>query len=319
MAYRTPADVKKEFRAHPRRALILTTLPYETHAVNAHLTDTEVLIGENGTTYEIGRFSDPAGDWLVVHALTAPGNTDASLVAAKAHDEFWRFNALMFVGVAGSLKEDIGIGSVVIGDYVYNAHSAKVEDQETLARSHSIPAARELLTAAQRLIVTGEWIGLIRSPVGMILPATKDYPKDCVYPPEAVIKAIASGEEVVAGVNSPRAKWFRSHLNDAAAVEMEGWGAMNAAHHENTAAIIVRGISDMCAGKNHEEDKLNQPVAAAHAAAFAFSILSFRSRVPAPTGSALDGEAKEPAAVQAVEAQHPDLRISWMVAWRDEI
>lgn len=290
MAYRTPADVKEEFRAHPRRALILTTVPYETRAVNAHLTDAELLAGENGTTYDFGRFSDPAGEWLIVHALTAQGNSDAGLVASKAHQEFGRFNALMFVGVAGSLKEDMGIGSVVVGDYVYNAHSAKVEDQETLARSHSIPAARELLAAAQRLIVTGEWINLIRSSLHIPLPGTHEYPKDCAYPPEAATKAIASGEEVVAGVNSPRAKWFRSHLNDAAAVEMEGWGVMNAAHHENTSAIIVRGISDMCAGKDHTKDKLHQPIAAAHAAAFAFSILSFRSNVLPPEGSVLDSE-----------------------------
>ena len=60
---------------------------------------------------------------------------------------------------------------------------------------------------------------------------------------------------------------------------------MNAARYENGSAIIVRGISDMCAGKDHTKDKLHQPIAAAHAAAFAFSILSFRSKVPAPDGS----------------------------------
>ncbi len=37
MAYRTPADVKEEFRAHPRRALILTTVVHESRAVKAYL------------------------------------------------------------------------------------------------------------------------------------------------------------------------------------------------------------------------------------------------------------------------------------------
>jgi nucleoside phosphorylase len=174
MGYRDPAAVRDEFRAHPRRALIITTVVHESRAVKSHLSGTEMLVGENGTIYEIGRFSDPSGDWLVVHALTAPGNSDAGLVASKAHQEFGRFHAQMFVGVAGSLKDDILVGSVVVGDYVYNAHSAKVEDHETLARSHSLPAARELLTAAQALIYTGEWTNLIRSPVGTSLPATKD-------------------------------------------------------------------------------------------------------------------------------------------------
>ncbi len=83
---------------------------------------------------------------------------------------------------------------------------------------------------------------------------------------------------------------------------------MNAAHYENTPAIIVRGISDMCAGKDHAKDKLHQPIAAAHAAAFAFSILSFRSKVPATEGPVLDGETKKPAAAQAAETPPPEER-----------
>lgn len=306
MTFRTPADVREEFRAHPRRALILTTVVHESHAVQAHLMNPEMLIGEKSTNYEYGRFSDPAGDWLVVHALTAQGNSAAALVASKAHQEFGRFEVQMFVGVAGSLKEDTGIGSVVIGDYVYNAHSAKIEDQEILARHHSIPAAHELLNAARALIYTGEWTDLIRSPAHLPLPSITDYPKDCKYPPKAVIKAIASGEEVVAGMNSPRAKWFRSQLNDAVAVEMEGWGAMNAAQQENTPAIIVRGISDMCAGKSYEKDELHQPIAAAHAAAFAFSILSFRSKVRPTAGPGVVVETKISAAAEAAESPLPE-------------
>ncbi|WP_082728980.1 phosphorylase family protein [Burkholderia sp. LA-2-3-30-S1-D2] len=300
MAYRTPADVKEEFRAHPRRALILTTVVCESRAVQAHLTEPERLIGEKGTFYEYGRFSDPAGDWLVVHAITSQGNSDAGLVVSKASQEFGRFHAHMFVGVAGSLKEDILIGSVVIGDYVYNGHSAKVSDTETLGRPHGMPPARELLTAAQALIYGGEWIDLIRAPAKMELPHKANYP--CVFPPEAFIKGIVSGEEVVAGEKSARYAWLRAHFNDAGAVEMEGWGVMNAAHHENAPAIIVRGISDMCAGKDHAKDKLHQPIAAAHAAAFAFSILSFRSNVPTSGGSVLDNETKNSVVAQAAEA-----------------
>ena len=290
MSYRTPAAVKEEFRAHPRRALILTTVVHESRAVQAHLTDPEKLIGAKDAYYEYGRFSDPAGDWLVVHAITPPGNIDAGLVASKAFQEFGSFHAQMFVGVAGSLKEDIPIGSVVVGDYVYNGHSAKVEDSETLGRPHSLVAAQELLIAARGLIYSDEWRDLIRAPTGMELPNQSEYP--CAYPPSAVIKGIVSGEEVIAGDKSQRFALLRTHFNDCGAVEMEGWGAMNAAHYENAPAIIVRGISDMCVGKEPAKDKLYQPIAAAHAAAFAFSILSFRSRVPAPEGPVLDDDAK---------------------------
>ena len=305
MTFRTPADVQAEFRAHRRRALIITTVVYESRAVKAHLVNSERLIGEKGGLYEYGRFSDPAGDWLVVHAITPQGNTDASLVASKTHQEFGSFHALMFVGVAGSLKEDIPIGSVVIGDYVYNGHSAKVEDARTLSRPHGLVAARELLTASQGLIYSDEWRDMIRAPAGMELPNKVEYP--CGFPPLAVIKGIVSGEEVVAGGKSSRYAWLRSHFNDCGAVEMEGWGAMSAAHYENTPAIIVRGISDMCAGKDHAKDNLHQPIAAAHAAAFAFSILSFRSKVPVLDGPVLGGEEKKPAAAQAAETLPPEV------------
>lgn len=308
MAYRTPADVKKEFRAQPRRALIITTVVHESRAVKAHLTDPETLIGDKDGFYEYGRFSDPAGDWLVVHAITPSGNSDAALVASKACQEFGSFHAQMFVGVAGSLKEDIPIGSVVVGDYVYNGHSAKVEDTETLGRPHGLVAARELLTAAQGLIYSDEWRDLIRAPAGMELPNKANYP--CDFPPSAVIKGIVSGEEVVAGGKSSRYVWLRSHFNDCGAVEMEGWGVMSAARYENASAIIVRGISDMCAGKDHAKDKLHQPIAAAHAAAFAFSILSFRSKVRAPDGPVVHGEIKQPVATQAAaeDDSHPEER-----------
>ena len=300
MIYRTPADVKGELGHFPRRALILTTVVHESRAVRAYLTNPETLIGEKGAFYEYGRFSDPAGDWLIVHALTPQGNIGAGLVAGKAHQEFGNFHVQMFIGVAGSLKKDIPIGSVVAGDYVYNGHSAKVEDTKTFVRPHGLVPARELLIAAQALIYSNEWIDLIRAPAGMDLPIKAEYP--CEFPPSAFIKGIVSGEEVVAGGKSKRYVFLRTNFNDAGAVEMEGWGAMNAARDENAPAIIVRGISDMCAGKDYKTDSLHQPIAAAHAAAFAFSILSFRSKVPAPGGPVLDGEIKKPAAESAAEA-----------------
>lgn len=306
MVYRTPADVKEEFYVHLRRALIITTVVHESRAVQAHLTNPEMLIGEKGGLYEYGRFSDPAGDWLVVHAITSQGNTDAALVASEAHQEFGSFHAQMFVGVAGSLKEDIPIGSVVIGDYVYNGHSAKVEDTEMLGKPHGFPAARELLTASQGLIYLDEWKNLIRAPTGMELATKGNYP--CEFPPLAVIKGIVSGEEVVASGKSTRYNWLRSHFNDCGAIEMEGWGVMNAAYHQNTPAIIVRGISDMCAGKDQAKDKLHQPVAAAHAAAFAFSILSFRSKVPASEGPMVDGRTKKTSPAEADEPHPPEER-----------
>ncbi len=301
MAFRTPKDVREEFGIHPRRALIITTVRYESLAVQAHLTNPETLSGEKGSIYEYSRFSDPAGDWLVIHVLTPPGNIDAGLITSRAFQEFGGFQVSMFVGVAGSLKEDIPIGSVVVGDYVYNGHSAKVEDTEMLPRPHGLDPAPELLNAAKFLIYRGEWIDLIRAPVSMSLPNKADYP--CQFPPSAFIKGIVSGEEVVAGDKSPRYAFLRYHFNDAGAVDMEGWGVMNAARYENAPAIIVRGVSDMCAGKDHVNDEQHQPIAAAHAAAFAFSLLSFLSNYPKTEGPVVVGETQESAVAETAGSQ----------------
>ena len=148
---------------------------------------------------------------------------------------------------------------------------------------------------------------MIRAPTGMELPLPSEYP--CNFPPLATIKGIVSGEEVVAGDKSPRYAWIRLHLNHCGAIEMEGFGVMNAGHHENAPSIIIRGISDMCASKDHTKDKLHQPIAAAHAAAFAFSLLSFRSKVPALNGPSVDPVPH--AAIEDASEEKPEQRVEF--------
>jgi len=312
MYYRTAEQVRAELGAKPRRVLVITTVVNESRAVQAHIVDVERIAGANGAIYEMGRFPDPAGDWHVVHAITQAGNSDASVVATKAHGEFGKFDVQMFVGVAGSLKEDIPIGSVVVGEYVYNSHSGKVDDKGYYSRPHSHPAAPELLKAAQMLVLDGDWVDFIKEPKHTKLPVTDAYP--CPFPPEAVVKGIASGEQVVAGGNTPFYQIIRQYLNDAGAVEMEGWGAMNAAHQEGTSAIVIRGISDMCDGKDHESDKQHQPIASAHAAAFAFAILSIRSKA-SPLNSRGAGLPTQTSTTENEEPA-PDQRVDYVVNFK---
>lgn len=299
MTYRTPTDVKEEFGAYPRRALIITALAYESNAVRAHLSNREIVSDMGGGYYEYGRFPDPAGDWLIVHVITAQGNASAISVTDKTYSVFGGFHVVMFVGVAGSLKEDIPIGSVVIGKSVYNGHSGKVTDTKILGSHDSYPAAPWLLSAAQMLVTSGDWTDLIRSPLKVVLPPYDKYP--CDFPPQAIIKGIVSVEGVVAGGESESYLRLRTDFNNCGAVEMEGFGTMHAAYMQSTPAVIVRGISDMCAGKNHEKDKSDQPIAAAHAAAFAFSILSFLSKDPAYNRPAQQREERSSAAAQTAE------------------
>lgn len=306
-----PKEVHEEFSKHPRKALILTTVVCETQAVQAHLVDARWLVGAKGNNYEYGRFADSAGDWLVVHALTAQGNSAAALTVSRAHQEFGKFDVFMFVGVAGSLKPDIPIGSVVVGDHVHNGHAGKVEDDAVLSRPIGHTAHRLLLTASQALIACEAWKNLIKSPKGIDLPSERTYADR--PPPLALIKGIVSGEEVVAGGKSQRYRQLRQTFNNCGAVEMEGWGAMCAAHEDDTPAIIIRGISDMCAGKDYAADALDQPIAAAHAAAFAFSILAFRSRVPRPRPNLLADVKPPPSLTPEGAAKAMELRSEYVL------
>jgi nucleoside phosphorylase len=254
----------------------------------------ETIANTLGQFYRFGTYEEPAGEWRIVHAITQPGNSDAAMVVTGAYSDFGGFDVLLFVGVAGSLKSSVRLGSVVAGDYVYHAESAKVEDGRYLSRPHAHQAASELINAAKIIESDRDWVDLIKPPIGFELPSTDQYP--CRYPPHLVVKAIASGEKVVAGPDTEAYKIIREYLQDAAAVEMEGWGVMTAAHRHKASAMIVRGISDMCGDKTEDDDEKLQPIASAHAAAVAFKLLSVRSKAtPAsPSSSEFETPASPP-------------------------
>jgi Phosphorylase superfamily len=94
-----------------------------------------------------------------------------------------------------------------------------------------------------------------------------------------VVGAIAAGDKVVADTGSELFKLLRSAYNDAIAVEMEGFGFLSAVFaYPSIRAIVVRGISDMVAGKNDDggqgKEENRQQKAANHAGAFAFELLA---------------------------------------------
>ena len=83
-----------------------------------------------------------------------------------------------------------------------------------------------------------------------------------------------STEAVSADKASELESLIAIHYGDACIVEMEGFGSLFAAARERTPAIVIRGVSDMAEFKEPETDKVRQPIAAAHAAAFAFELIA---------------------------------------------
>ncbi|MEV0174832.1 tetratricopeptide repeat protein [Streptomyces sp. NPDC050803] len=225
---------------------VLTALPLEYMAVRAHLTDIEKRVHpEYGTRAEVGRL--PGTPWQIALLEMGEGTRGAAALTERAMT--WLTpQAVLFVGVAGGLKEDIGIGDVVVATKVYAIHGGKETPDGFLDRTETWQAPHDLESAARHAL-RGK--------------------------PHIHFKPIAAGEVLLADADSPLAHRLRQRFNDAVAIEMEASGVAHAAHLAGGAgALIIRGISDRAdAGKSAADARGSQPEAAARAAEAAVAVL----------------------------------------------
>lgn len=239
--------------------VVLTALPLEYTAVRASLTELRRNAHRRaGTGFEVGHL--PGTPIRIVLARTGDGNASAAVLAERAITMFDP-RALLFVGIAGALKDDIALGDVVVGSRVYAPHGGKEEADGFLARPRAFEAAHELLDLAQHLAITRSWTG-----------SSAD---DSSRRFDVHFKPIAAGEVVLNSRDTPLARQLRSHYNDAVAIEMESAGVAQAAHlNQSLPTLTVRGISDRSDGNKRTADADGwQSVAAANAAIFALALI----------------------------------------------
>lgn len=255
-----------------KTVLILTALDLELQAVLAHITDVSSVMGRTGTIYECGFFREAGQEWLVVLVETGAGNHEAHNAVTNAHMVL-EPDLQFFVGVAGSRKKDVPIGSVVAASIVYSPYAGKYDENGFSARPREYPANSRLLEVARKVRRDKKWTERITDLYDRKLPSLSNYP--CAFPPLAEVAPAVSTESVLANKSSDLEALIAKDYGDACIVEMEGYGSLFAAAREETPAIVIRGVSDMAEHKDPETDKLRQPVAAAHAAAFAFELLAW--------------------------------------------
>lgn len=281
MSFKTPSEILSDANhSGLRRALIVTALPLEMSAVRAHLAKIGSAQGRDGTIYECGQFSGAGDDWFVVVAQCGAGNQTAQSVVTYAHFDFQDFEVLIFIGVGGSRKTEAPIGCVIVSNRIYSPYSGKYGEDGFSARPRTLEVDNRLVQVAYKVERDGEWQGRIRAPLKGVLPPANDYPQP--FPPGACIASIVSVEAVSAALESDLEHQIARFCGDAYAVEMEGYGTVFAADRERTPCIIIRGVSDMASNKTSEGDKIRQPVAAIHAAAFGFELLSLWGQVNRP-------------------------------------
>ncbi|MFG3191012.1 5'-methylthioadenosine/S-adenosylhomocysteine nucleosidase [Streptomyces omiyaensis] len=196
-------------------AVVLTALPVEYQAVRVLVTDTEDISHPSGTRVEVGLLSGTR--WRVALVETGVG-AGVTAVLTERLVQWLSPRAVFFVGVAGGLKDDIALGDVVVATKVYAIHGGKYVQGGFQVRPQAWSASHRLEQAA-RAALRGS--------------------------PGVHFKPIASGDVVMADELSEVAALLRSHYNDAAALEMEGAGLVEAAHLTGGLdALVVRGISD---------------------------------------------------------------------------
>lgn len=226
--------------------MILTALPAEYEAVRSHLISREALVHPaSGTTLERGVL--PGTPWLVALAEIGEGAYTAAVTIERI-SAWLEPEALLFVGVAGSLREDVRIGDVVVATKVYAYHGGKQTPEGFYARPRAWVVSHRLEQAA-RVALRG-WPGVH-------------------------FKSIAAGDVVLNGSSAALVDQLRRRYSDAAAIEMEGTGVAHAAHlTEEAETLTIRAISDTADGVKHPVDTTDiLRSAAARAAEAAMAVL----------------------------------------------
>lgn len=262
------------YRSDP--IVVLTALNFECQAVRNHLSDLTTRQHPAGTMFEVGMLAGSPRPIAV--ATLGPGNQAAAVLTERAVNLF-QPAGLLFVGVAGAVKGGIALGDVVVGTRVYAIHGGRDERGRFLARPRCWEASHKLEQVARHVVRAGGWTVPI---VG----------SGAVEPPAVHFGPIAAGEVVLDSRRSALARQLHRHYNDAVAIEMESAGFAAAGHLNGSIAILtIRGISDTADGTKHRADRIGwQPVAAAHAAAFAMELVRRLPQVSNRRGATLDSQ-----------------------------
>jgi 8-oxo-dGTP diphosphatase len=294
-SFESPSKSRKGKPMNEQKTLVvLTALDLEYEAIRNKLTCVRGRSHRAGTRFEIGKLT--GHDCQVALVLVGKGNHAAAVLAERAIAEFDPA-ALLFVGVAGALRQSIALGDIVVATHVYAYHGGTSQDDGLKSRPRVWEVSHRAQQIAQHLKRTGEW--------------ARELPPD-TEEPSVVFGPIAAGEIVQDSTISAEARWIREHYNDACAIEMEAAGVAQAAHlNDSLPVVVIRGISDRAdGGKVAADGTGSQPRAAGNAATFAVALAAALAEELGDTGRGPSGsrEPGEDSRVGNTNIVHGDLR-----------
>ncbi|WP_037268606.1 5'-methylthioadenosine/S-adenosylhomocysteine nucleosidase [Kibdelosporangium aridum] len=240
---------------------MITALKIEYEAVRCLMTNVHERTGTD--VFTTGELAD-SGRRI---ALVESGMYNVT-AAARTQEAIDRFSpvAILLVGVAGGLRDDIRIGDVVVGTKIYALHPGKEDDSGVRTRLESLKPNENLRQSAANVDGDGTWSATLS------------------MRPTVHFKPIVSGDRVLNSRHSESARLIAENFSDAYAIDLESYGVAEAAHLKGVPALTVRGISDLADGnKRPATDVVDQPLAAANAAQFAAAVIAgFVSVLPRP-------------------------------------
>lgn len=226
------ATVKKNSTSGKPLCLLLVTVVAAETDVLARLVGGFTSEKKGSTYYGKARKTEAFGDVEIFHLECGKGNANAGVSVSTAIMNINPDFTIM-VGIAGGVK-DVKIGDVVIAESVYNSESGKEKSGDFYARPGSFRLSRELAHLANQFRANFQHD---RGDAGFT-----------VY-----VAPIAAGEKVVADKKGVAAKRIQKHMGDSVAVEMEGYGFLNAIDMHDQPAVLIRGISDLLNKKDQNE------------------------------------------------------------------
>lgn len=240
--------------------VILSALNVELRAIRSHLTSAQIVRHRAGTHFVVGNVGRTRR--RVAATVTGEGNHAAAIIAERAIALF-RPEALVFVGIAGSLRPDVRPGDVVVATRIYAYHGGRDEPDGLTSRPRCWEAPHELNQLARFVDLETSWhtgLGWAQRRV-----------------PRVHFGSVAAGEVVLNSQTSSLAVHLRRYYGDAIAVEMESAGVAHAGHLNRSApTLTIRAISDAANGTGAVTGAAGwRERAAATAAAFAIALIEY--------------------------------------------